>query len=313
MAIEQALGCLAPGRALRQAGLIRIVQEISVTDIALDNKGIKLAASVYGPADGEPILFLHGMSLSRDTWDEIAEQLKARHLVWTLDFRGHGHSDRASSYELADYVSDAKTVLAEIGRPTIIVGHSLGGCVAGVLAQSGDANVRAVFLEDPPWYLGESSEWEKSVFPKLFAIVSAQQAAWQREKAPLAAYLAFVSNAPSPMGGIGSDHIGPRHLLSHASSLQRQDGRCWGDGKLTGSVLAVIATEQKFLCPAKVLQADPRFGPALLPGHEARLAASNPAADFVRYDGGGHNLHRAKAFEQRFLGDLQGFIATLDR
>ena len=142
--------------------------------------------------------------------------------------------------------------------------------------------VRAVFLEDPPWYLGEPSEWEKSVFPRLFSIVSAQQATWQREKAPLAAYLAFVSNAPSPMGGIGSDHIGPRHLLSHASSLQRQDGRCWGDGKLTGSLLAVIATEQKFRCPAKVLQADPRFGPALLQGHEARLAASNPAADIVR-------------------------------
>src|SRR5580658_9546920 len=42
--------------------------EISVTDITLDNNGIKLAASIYGPADGEPILFLHGISLSRDTW-----------------------------------------------------------------------------------------------------------------------------------------------------------------------------------------------------------------------------------------------------
>jgi pimeloyl-ACP methyl ester carboxylesterase len=285
--------------------------EISVTDITLDNNGIKLAASIYGPADGEPILFLHGISLSRDTWQEIADQLKARHQVWTLDFRGHGHSDRASSYELADYVSDAKTVLAEIGRPTIIVGHSLGGCVAGVLAQSGDANVRAVFLEDPPWYLGESGEWEKSVFPKLFSIVSARQAAWHREKAPLAAYLAFVSNAPSPMGGIGSDHIGPRHLLSHASALQRQDGRCWGNGEPTNSLLAAISTEQKFLCPAKVLQADPRFGAALLQGHEARLAASNPGAEIVRYIDGGHNLHRAMAFERRFLGDLQGFIAGL--
>src|SRR3984957_16686820 len=288
------------------------VHEISVTDIARGHKGIKLAASIYGPADGEPILFLHGMSLSRDTWDEIAEQLKARHLVWTLDFRGHGHSDRASSYELGVYVSDAKTGPAEIGRPTIIVGHSLGGCVAGVLAQSGDANVRAVFLEDPPWYLGESSEWEKSVFPKLFAIVSAQQAAWQREKAPLAAYLGFGSNAPSPMGGIGGFYICPRLLLSKASSLQRQDGRCWGDGKLTGSVLAFIAPEQKFLCPAKFLQADPRFGPALLPGHEARLAVSNPAAEIVRYDNGGHNLHRAKAFEQRFVGDLQSLISSLN-
>jgi pimeloyl-ACP methyl ester carboxylesterase len=281
-----------------------------VTDITLDNNGLKLAASVDGPANGEPILFLHGMSMSRDTWNEIAEQLRTNHQVWTLDFRGHGHSDHALSYELADYVSDAKTVLAKIGRPTVIVGHSLGGCVAGMLAQSGDANVRAVFLEDPPWYLGEPGEWEKSIFPKLFAIVSAKQAGWQQEKAPLDAYLAFVSEAPSPMGGIGRDHIGPRHLLSHASALQRQDGRCWGDGKLANT-LGVIATERKFLCPAKILQADPRFGAALLGGQEARLAASNPAAEIVRYDNGGHNLHRALAFEQRFLADLLGFISGL--
>jgi pimeloyl-ACP methyl ester carboxylesterase len=282
-----------------------------MTDITLDNNGIKLAVSVYGPADGDPILFLHGISQSRDTWHEIAEQLRAGHQIWTLDFRGHGHSDRASSYLLADYVSDAKTVLAEIGRPTIIVGHSLGGCVAGVLAQSGDASVRAVFLEDPPWYLGEPDQWEKSIFPKLFPIIIARQAVWQQERAPLAAYLAFVANAPSPMGGIGSDHIGPRHLLSHASALQRQDGRCWGDGKPTSSILTAIATDKRFLCPAKILQSDSRFGAALLQGHEVRLAASNPDAEIVRYDDAGHNLHRALAFEQRFLADLRGFIAKL--
>src|SRR5205814_9395996 len=127
----------------------------------------KLAASVYGATDCEPMLFLHGLSLRRDTWEEIVERLKNRYSGWTLDFRGHGHSDRAPSYELAEYVSDAETVLAEIERPAVIVGHSLGGCVAGALAQSGHANVRAVFLEDPPWYLGEPSEWEKSIYPKL--------------------------------------------------------------------------------------------------------------------------------------------------
>lgn len=168
-----------------------------MTDITLDNKGVKLAVSVHGQTDSEPILFLHGMSLSRDTWEEIAERLKNRHRVWTLDFRGHGHSDRASSYELADYVSDAETVLAAIERPAVIVGHSLGGCVAGVLAHSGHANVRAAFLEDPPWYLGEPREWEKSTFPKLFSIISSRQAAWQQERAPLKAYLASfqLSNA----------------------------------------------------------------------------------------------------------------------
>ena len=287
------------------------MERFSLTDITLDNTGVGLAVSVDGPTDGEPILFLHGLSLSRDTWEEAAERFKERYQVWTLDFRGHGHSDRAPSYMLADYVSDAETVLAAIARPAVIVGHSLGGCVAGVLAQRGHANVRGVFLEDPPWYLGEPGEWEKSGFPKLFSIVSARQATWQRERAPLQAYLAFLANSPTPMGGVGSDHFGPRHLLSHASALQRQDGRCWGDGNVATSVLAAISTDREFLCPVKVIQADPGCGAALLDGHETRLARANARAEIVRYDGCGHTPHRAKAFEQRFMTDLEAFISRL--
>ncbi|MGO8976392.1 MAG: alpha/beta fold hydrolase [Steroidobacteraceae bacterium] len=281
-----------------------------MTDITIINESTKLAASVYGPPDAEPILFLHGVSLSRDTWDEMAQRLWSGYRVWTLDFRGHGHSDRASSYELADYVSDAETVLAVIGGPAIVVGHSLGGCVAGVLAQTPHPKVRAVFLEDPPWYLGEAGEWERSQFPKLFSIVSARQATWQQEAAPLAAYLTFVSNSPSPMGGIGSDHIGPRHLLSHASALQRQDGRCWGNvtGAPSGRGLAAIATGREFRCPAKIIQADPRCGAALLDGHEARLAKTNPHAEIVQYRDCGHSPHRTLAFEHRFVGDLEAFV-----
>lgn len=282
-----------------------------MTDITLDNHGVRLAASVDGPTNGEPILFLHGLSVSRDTWQEIGGRLKDRYRVWTLDFRGHGHSDRAASYALADYVSDAETALAAIGRRAVIVGQSLGGCVAGVLAQSGDNNVRAALLEDPPWYLGQPGEWEKSVFPKLFSIVSARQATWQQARAPLGTYLAFVTDAPTPMGGIGRDHFTPRHLLSHASALQRQDGRCWADGDVAGSVLAAIQTTREFLCPVKIVQADPSCGAALLEGHAARLAQDNPRAALVRYEGCGHSPHRAIAFEQRFTADLQDFLSSL--
>ncbi|WP_050629233.1 alpha/beta fold hydrolase [Bradyrhizobium viridifuturi] len=282
-----------------------------MTDITLDNRGVGLAASVDGPTDGEPLLFLHGLSLSRDTWQEIGGRLKDRYRVWTLDFRGHGHSDRAASYALAGYVSDAEAALAAIGRPAVIVGHSLGGCVAGVLAQGGDANVRAAFLEDPPWYLGQPGEWETSVFPKLFSIVSARQATWQQARAPLGTYLAFVADSPTPMGGIGGDHFNPRHLLSHASALQRQDGRCWAGGNVAGSVLAAIATGREFLCPVQIVQADPRCGAALLEGHEVRFARDNPRAGIVRYEGCGHSPHRAIAFEQRFAADLQAFLARL--
>src|SRR6266404_5176885 len=128
-----------------------------MTHLTLANSNVRLAASVDGPIDAVPILLLHGASVSRDTWDDTKQQLMDRYCVWTLDFRGHGHSDRAPNYNLAGYVSDAETALAAIGRPAIVVGHSLGACVAGALSQA-NPNVRAVFLEDPPWFLESVQE-----------------------------------------------------------------------------------------------------------------------------------------------------------
>src|SRR5215813_7933223 len=171
-----------------------------MTDLTLANGNVRLAASVDGPMDAAPILLLHGASVSRDTWDETKQQLMDRHCVWTLDFRGHGHSDRAPNYNLAGYVSDAETALAAIGRPAIVVGHSLGACVAGVLSQI-NPNVRAVFLEDPPWFLGRAEDWEQSVFSKLFSLLSLRMPRWQQDRASLATYFEFLSNGRDFLGG----------------------------------------------------------------------------------------------------------------
>jgi pimeloyl-ACP methyl ester carboxylesterase len=283
-----------------------------MTDITLVNKGNKLALSVYGAAYADPVLFLHGIATSRDTWEETALRLMSRYQVWTMDFRGHGHSARASSYELADYKSDAETALRAIGRPTVLVGHSLGACVAGTLAQGGgDGNVRAVLLEDPPWYLGQSGVWGQSVYPKLFSIISDRQSELQQQQASLATYLEFVSNSPSPMGGIASDHLSRRHLLSFASALQRQDNDCWANLASSGQLLADIATDREFRCPTKIIQADPACGAALLEGHDVLLAKTNPKAEIVRYKGCGHRCHAERAFEQRFFEDVGNFLQAV--
>lgn len=67
-----------------------------MTDITIENRAIRLAASVDGPANARAILFLHGLSLSRDTWEDTARRLTNQYRVWTLDFRGHGHCSRTS-------------------------------------------------------------------------------------------------------------------------------------------------------------------------------------------------------------------------
>jgi pimeloyl-ACP methyl ester carboxylesterase len=279
-----------------------------VTDITIQNQDVRLAASVYGQLEKPAILLLHGISMSRDAWFEVAQKLSDQYLVYTLDFRGHGHSDHTKRYVLSDYISDARATLAAIGKPAIVVGHSLGGCVAGVLAQDGDSNIRAVCMVDPPWYLGQPGEWQKSVFRQLFAFISGQQRKWQNERAPLSNYLQFVSAAPSPMGGITSDHVNFRQLLCHASSLQRQDPRCWDNVIETASLFSVIDTTRPFKCPMMIIQADPACGAALLEGHDRRLSETNPQAEIIRYERCGHTPQRTKGFEQRFLQDLERFL-----
>ena len=137
-----------------------------MTHVTLLNNETRLAASVHGRMDATPILLLHGITMSRDTWDEITPRLRDRYCVWTIDFRGHGHSARAR-ITISQPMSLTPKPLSLYSRPAIVIGHSLGACLAGVLGQN-NPNVRSVFLEDPPWFLGQPEDWQKSVFPNLF-------------------------------------------------------------------------------------------------------------------------------------------------
>ena len=282
-----------------------------MTDVTLSNGSLRLAASVYGRRDGPPLLFLHGLGQSRDTWEEGAHRLMDRYQVWTLDFRGHGHSDHVgTSYDLEGYRSDAVVALAAIARPTLIVGHSLGGVVAGLAAQTGDPKVRAVYLEDPPWYMGEPSEWQRTDTAELFASIRARQTSWRKDNTPLAVILDVLANAPSPMGGVAKDHILPRQLLSQASALQRQDNRCWAlASPEVDDLMVPVPREQPLLRPAIVIQSDARFGAVFLSGHETRFAKTSPRAEIVRYEGAGHSPHRSFAYEDRFYTDLETFAS----
>lgn len=279
-----------------------------MTDITIRSGQVNLAMSVYGPTDGVPLLFLHGLTMSRDTWYETIENLGDRYRAWALDLRGHGHSDRASDYRFADYVSDARAALTAIGAPTVLVGHSLGAMVAGALAQSPEGAVRAAFLEDPPWYLGDSAEFARTLFPKLFEILRTTQAKLQTENAPLESYLRFVANAPNLAGGKASDHIEERQLLSHASALQRQHSDSWSS---VDDQFSEFKPDRAFQCPAMLIQADPTLGAAFLDGHELRFARAHPSVRVARYVGCGHAPHRTRAFEGRFRQDLAEFLSAL--
>ena len=277
-----------------------------MNDITIENAGLALAASVYGPPDAPPILLLHGISNSRDVWYDWAVELSDRYRVYTLDFRGHGHSGRAEHYALAGYISDAEATLAAIGAPTRVVGHSLGGVVAGALAQSDNALVHSVLMLDPAWYFGIPEEFARTVYPRRFALLVGLITQLREAQAPLEAWTVAVANTPHPSGGVFADHMGHRQILSHASALQRQDPACWRIP--VQESFAALDTSLAFRRPTRLIRCDTTLGAAFIDGHAERIRTVNPSIDIVHYVGSDHFPQRTYAFAERFREDLGQFL-----
>ncbi len=280
-----------------------------MTDLTIKNGSLDLAASVFGPGDAPDVLCLHGIAGARDTWAETASRLGGRFRVWTLDFRGHGHSDRAEDYLVGDYASDAAAALHFIHKPTIVVSHSLGAVAAAYLAQSPHPWLKAVLLEDPPYYFGEQDEFAKTGNAKAFAAIQERQRVLQKAGASLDEFLKWTGSIPSPLGGLQADHTTERHLLSSASALMRQDPETWTPAQST-AVFERFDGDKPLKVPALLLQADHDLRPGFLKGHETRFLQANPEAKVVYMDGAIHRIHATRESEARFLDEMEAFVAA---
>jgi pimeloyl-ACP methyl ester carboxylesterase len=103
-------------------------------------------------ANRSSVLFLHGGGQNRYSWKSTSQILADEGLhVVALDSRGHGDSDRApdANYTVDALVEDTLAVLEQIGRPTVLIGASMGGMTALPVAyQAGREKVTKLVLVD---------------------------------------------------------------------------------------------------------------------------------------------------------------------
>jgi pimeloyl-ACP methyl ester carboxylesterase len=81
-----------------------------------------------------PLLFVHGMGLGAWCWSEHFLPYFSRHgyEAHALSLRGHGGSQRCDDMRwlsLKDYLADVEEAVSHLGRPPVLVGHSMGGRV----------------------------------------------------------------------------------------------------------------------------------------------------------------------------------------
>jgi len=110
-----------------------------------------------GPADGPPVLFLCGITVPLETFNANFRFLADAGLrVYRFDYPGRGWSDRprVPVSHLDDFAASAVGLLDALGetRPVALVGLSMGGAVAAVLADRWPRRFGPVAFIDPLFF-----------------------------------------------------------------------------------------------------------------------------------------------------------------
>ncbi|XP_052647019.1 serine hydrolase-like protein 2 isoform X4 [Harpia harpyja] len=144
-----------------------------------------VAAKAWGPSEGYPVLCLHGWLDNANTFDKLIPLLPRDCYYVAMDFSGHGlssHRPAGSPYHFLDYVSDVRRVAAALQwRRFTLMGHSMGGCVAGMFCFLYPEMVdKLILLENLGFLLGpeDTEAWLKSkrmVIDRLLSLEAKQQ------------------------------------------------------------------------------------------------------------------------------------------
>ncbi|MCO8146594.1 alpha/beta fold hydrolase [Rhodovulum tesquicola] len=252
-----------------------------------------LATRIHGqPGATPPLLIAHGLFGSARNWGVIAKRLSDSRQVIAVDMRNHGDSPWASGHRYADLAADLAEVIAAHGGRADMLGHSMGGKAAMVLALTRPALVNRLVVADiAPVAYGHSQN-------HLIAAMRGLELAG----------LTHRGNADAALSARIADP-GVRAFLLQSLDLKARPP-VW---RLN---LDVLEAEMDRITgwPEEIAG---RFdGPALFlsgatsdyvrPEHRDRIKALFPAARFARIPGAGHWLHAEKPRE--FEAAVRAFL-----
>lgn len=95
-----------------------------------------------------PVLIAHGLFGSARNWGVIAKRMSDTRRVVCVDMRNHGLSPWTDSHSYPDLAADLAEVVTRLGGTADVIGHSMGGKAAMVLALSHPDRVRRLLVAD---------------------------------------------------------------------------------------------------------------------------------------------------------------------
>ena len=131
---------------------------------------VSLRFALHGPpdADGPPLLLLHEMAASMETWEPAIELLAREHRVAAYDWRGCGGSEKIiGAVSMDDHVGDLAAFLDHLAfdRAPVIAGVAVGAAIAASFAARHPDRLSGLVLISPAMGVpaDQRSEREKQI------------------------------------------------------------------------------------------------------------------------------------------------------
>ena len=226
---------------------------------------------------GAPIVFVHGAFGAAWMWDEHFLPYFARmgRRVHALSLRGHGRSEgrnNLNTTSFSEYIDDVKHLLARVGAPPIVVGHSLGGLIVQRLI--GHVPMRGIILmaSAPPegtLFVGNSlvRSGPAALFDHLHRTVRGRTRShidnWRRM--------------------LFSDKLSARRVTHYAALMGPESPRALSDAQIP----SVIVSARMAKVPALVIAAD---GDRIIDHAMSRRTTHYHGATFRKVEPSGHAL-----------------------
>lgn len=126
-----------------------------------------------------PLILLHGLMGNGACWTPVAQALESEYDVIMPDARGHGKSSVPDDgYRYEDHANDIEGLIEALGLSLpIVIGHSMGGMTAALIASRKQKLLRGLVLADPTFlspevqhevYEGDTVEQHRRFLNKSF-------------------------------------------------------------------------------------------------------------------------------------------------
>jgi pimeloyl-ACP methyl ester carboxylesterase len=246
---------------------------------------------------GVPALFLHGHLDTGRSFDAVAELVRTQVRCLCLDLRGHGQSAWAppgASYHALDHLKDVVHVIDQLEaldlRPQVVVGHSLGGGLALLLAGALVDRVPRFLILDSLGMLSEAPEQQPARLQALLESI-------RQEKRPFGVFAsveAAIDRIQANNPGLSRDGASRmvRHALQQLGEGRyefRFDRRLRGPTPVRYPEPMWLALFSRIRAVVRVLRAEHGYVP-MGPEVEQRLAAIC-GATMRTVAGASHHLH----------------------